>query len=130
MLDSNARPPGAIVVGLGEPAELSLGALRKTLRRGIFGLCRCGGRPGHSASASEQTAGQAAQALRLSALLIGAGEGGLDRDSCAQALLQAAAQAQQALALVSKGQALLTEIEIVELFEDRALATWGALVRR
>src|SRR5271169_1460039 len=36
VLDPNARPPGAVVIGLGEPAELSVGALRRTLRRGLL----------------------------------------------------------------------------------------------
>jgi hypothetical protein len=75
VLDSSARPPGAIVVGLGEPAELSLGALRKTLRRGFLAFAAAAVDLVNSVSANEQTAGQAAQALRLSALMIGAGEG-------------------------------------------------------
>ena len=65
--------------------------------------------------------------LQVSALLVGAGEGGLDRSGCAQALLQAASEAESILLEVLKGKARLDAIEIVELFEDRALATWRAV---
>ena len=119
----NARPPGAVVVGLGEPAELSVGALRRTLRRGILAFAAT--RVDRVASADEGV--EAEPALCVSAVLIGAGEGGLDRSGCVQALLQAAAEAQGILARVSKGKALLAAIEIVELFEDRAVATYRAV---
>ena len=36
VLDSSARPPGAVVVGLGEAADLAAGPLRRTLRHGIL----------------------------------------------------------------------------------------------
>jgi CHAT domain-containing protein/cytosol aminopeptidase family protein len=123
VLDPSARPPGAIVVGLGEPAELSVGALRRTLRRGIlaFAATRVD-RVGSVDGGIQANAG-----LFISTLLIGAGEGGLDRSSCVQALLQAAAEAQGILARVSNDRALLTGIEIVELFEDRAVATSRAV---
>ncbi len=123
VLDPNARPPGAIVIGLGEPAELSVGALRRTLRRGLLAFAAT--RVDRVGSADEGA--EAQPALWVSTLLIGAGEGGLDRSGCVQALLQAAAEAQEILARVSKGEALLAAIEIVELFEDRAVATWRAV---
>jgi hypothetical protein len=125
VLDSSARPPGAVVVGLGEPAELSVGALRRTLRRGLlaFGATRID----RVTSADEGV--EAEPALCVSTVLIGAGEGGLDRSACVQALLQAAAEAQEIFARVSKAKALLAAIEIVELFEDRAIATLRAAVQ-
>ena len=123
VVDPIARPPGAGVIGLGGPAELSVGAQRRTLRRGLLAFAAT--RVDRVASADEGA--EAAPGLGLSTLLIGAGEGGLDRSGCAQALLQAAAEAQEILARVSKGQALLTAIEIVELFEDRAVATWRVI---
>lgn len=116
-LNPEAAPPGAIVVGLGEPAGLSIGALRKTLRRGILAF-----------AADTVDHGRAADgaALRLSTLMIGAGEGGLDLGGCAEALLQAAGEAQAVLHQVGEG-ARLDAIEIVEVFEDRAAATWRSL---
>ncbi len=123
LLDSNARPPGAVVVGLGHPAGLSVGVLRRTLRRGLLAFAATALDRGRSAHGD---GGQAKPALRLSTLLIGAGEGGLDRNGCAQALLQAAGDVQEVLCRVLKGAIQLGEIEIVELFEDRAIATWRA----
>src|SRR5580704_2090723 len=35
LLQSHCKPPGAVVVGLGQPADLSIGTLRETLRQGI-----------------------------------------------------------------------------------------------
>jgi len=76
VLDSSARPPGAVVVGLGEPAGLTVGALRKTLRRGLLAFAATAVDRVNSAIGGGQTEGQAAPGLRLSALMIGAGEGG------------------------------------------------------
>ena len=104
VLDSSARPPpGAAVVGLGEPAELSVGALRRTLRRGLLAL---GATRIDRVTFAEEGV-EAESALCVSTVLIGAGEGGLDRSGCVQALLQAAAEAQEILARVSKAKALL-----------------------
>src|SRR3984885_11113422 len=36
LLQSHCKPPGAVVVGLGQPADLSIGTLRETLRQGIL----------------------------------------------------------------------------------------------
>jgi hypothetical protein len=123
VFDPTTRPPGAVVVGLGEPAELSIGALRRTLRRGILAFAAT--RVDRVASADEGV--EAEPAFCVSTLLIGAGEGGLDRSGCVQALLRAAAEAQEILARVSKGKALLAAIEIIELFEDRAVAACRAV---
>ena len=64
--------------------------------------------------------------LKLSTILIGAGEGGLDRQKCAQALLQAVDEAHAVLTKL-KLKPRLDELEIVELYEDRAYATWRAI---
>ena len=119
LLDPNSKPCGAVVVGLGEPAGLSIGALRETLRQGILAfvvetLDRGCGRP---------VSGPNAQ-LGLSTLLVGAGEGGIDRNSCVQALLQATSQANATLAGLQKPGARFDAVEIIELYEDRAYETW------
>ena len=38
LLDADSNPRGAVIVGLGQPADLSIGALRETLRQGILAL--------------------------------------------------------------------------------------------
>src|SRR5208282_5553300 len=64
--------------------------------------------------------------LGLSALLVGGGEGGLDRSSCVQALLRSASEAQANVTGLETLNARLGPLEIIELYEDRAYATWRA----
>jgi hypothetical protein len=122
LLDPNSRPLGAIVVGLGEPAGLTVGALRETLRQGILSFVAEKMDLGDASPdwAAAQTR------LGLSSLLVGAGEGGLDRNSCMQALLQATSQANAMLAGLERPHPRLGSIEIIELYEDRAQETWRA----
>jgi tetratricopeptide (TPR) repeat protein len=122
LLDSSARPPGAVVVGLGEPAGLSVGPLRRTLRHGVLAIA--GARADQVRSAGKAVEG--ACPLGLSALLIGAGEGGLDRLRCVQALLQGASEARDIVKELGL-PVRLDELEIIELYEDRANATWRAV---
>ena len=65
--------------------------------------------------------------MGLSTLLVGAGEGGIDRNSCVQSLLQATSQANAMLAGLQKPGAALGALEIIELYEDRAYETWRVL---
>ena len=122
LLDSSARPPGAIVVGLGEAADLAAGPLRRTLRHGVLAFAAA--RLDQARSKKEVTKEDCL--LRLSALLIGAGEGGLDRQKCAQTLLQAVIEA-HAILVNLKLKPRIDQLEIVELYEDRAYATWRAI---
>ncbi len=125
LLDPTSRPSGAVVVGLGEPADLSLGALRGTMRQGILAFLA---EKMDQASASPDAVASETR-LGLSALLVGAGEEGLDRHSCVLALLQAASEASAVLAGVQRPHPSLGSIEIVELWEDRALETWRAVMK-
>ncbi len=122
VLDASTRPPGAVVVGLGEPAALAAGPLRRTLRQGILAFAAA--RLDQTRSKKETSEDEFL--LRLSTLLIGAGEGGLDRQKCAQALLQAVNEA-HAVFRKLKLKLRLDDLEIVELYEDRAYATWRAV---
>jgi hypothetical protein len=120
LLDPNSKPRGAVVVGLGQPADLSMGTLRDTLRQGLLSYVM---------EALDQDRGSVDLAdpkkrLGLSALLVGAGVGGVDRNSCVQALLQATSQANALLARLQKPGARLAALQIIELYEDRAFETW------
>ena len=123
VLDSNARPPGAIVVGLGYPAELSIGALGRALRRGLlaFGAAKM------DEARSLGETGDAEVPLQLSALVVGAGEGGVGWSGGVRALLSAARDAQDVLSRLPGAKSRFDAIEIVELFEDRAAATLRAI---
>ena len=122
LLNPNCRPCGAVVVGLDQPAGLSIGALRETLRQGILAFVvevldrGCLSGPADTKSR-----------VGLSTLLVGAGEGGIDRNSCVQSLLQATSQANAMLAGLQKPGARLGTLEIIELYEDRAYETWRVL---
>ena len=122
LLNPNCRPCGAVVVGLDQPAGLSIGALRETLRQGILAFVvevldrGCLSGPADTKSW-----------VGLSTLLVGAGEGGIDRNSCVQSLLQATSQANAMLAGLQKPGARLGTLEIIELYEDRAYETWRVL---
>jgi hypothetical protein len=122
VLDTSARPPGAVVVGLGEAADLAAGSLRRTLRHGVlaFAAARL------DLTRSKGETSEEDSRLRLSALLIAAGEGGLDRQKCAQTLLQAVNEAHAVLTKLDL-KPRMDELEIVELYEDRAYATWRAI---
>jgi tetratricopeptide (TPR) repeat protein len=93
------------------------------LKRGILAFAAA------KADQARSAGGQAGAdlPLQLSALLIGAGEGGPGQSACAQALLRAASGAQAILLELPNVKVRLETIEIVELFEDRAVATWRAI---
>src|ERR1700722_3981234 len=69
VLDSSARPPGAVVVGLGEVADLAAGPLRRTLRHGVlaFAAARL------DLTRSQGETSEEDSRLKLSASLIAAG---------------------------------------------------------
>ena len=117
LLQSHCKPPGAVVVGLGQPADLSIGTLRETLRQGILAYVV----ETLDLGCANASASNPATELGLSCLLVGAGEGGIDRISCVQALLQAVAQANAMLG--GRPKPKLRTLEIIELFEDRAYET-------
>lgn len=120
ILDDAQRPRGAIVVGLGEAASLSLGGLRRTLRQGILALAAA--EIDRRALMSDANTDAAEVSVNFSALMVGSGDGGLDRTTCVTALLQAGAQAQSILAETKGLEARLGSVEIIELLEYRAFA--------
>ncbi len=119
-LDPSSKPRGAVVAGLGQPADLSIGALRDTLRQCILS---------YVTEALDQRRGGGDltgpnKPLGISTLLVGAGDGGVDRSGCVQALLQAASQANAVLFRLQEPGEQLAAIEIIELYQDRALDAW------
>jgi CHAT domain len=123
LLDANSNPRGAVVVGLDQPAGLSIGALRETLRQGILAFVA----ETLDQGSATPDATDLKPRLGLSSLLVGAGEGGIDRNSCVQAILQATSQANVVLADLKDPRARLGALEIIELYEDRAYETWRAV---
>jgi hypothetical protein len=125
LLDATSNPQGAVVVGLGQPAGLSIGALRETLRQGILAFMV--ETLDQSSASPDPAKPKTKTPLGLSSLVVGAGQGGIDRHSCVQAILQAASQANAMLAALKDPRARLDALEIIELYEDRAYETWRAV---
>ncbi len=108
--------PGAVVLGLGQVGELGGGSLSQTLRRGVLEL------------ASAVSEGRFAQSrldgdgVGLSTLAIGTGTGGIGVQDSINAILKAIVDANDTiLAQRQRGELrLIRELEIIELYEDRA----------
>lgn len=110
ILEPETDPPGAVVVGLGTVGELTLGNLTKALSLGLR-------RYGLTAGEVDCPVSEIGQIGKgLSTLIIGSGDGGLGMRNAITALLDAIVHAQDTDALGS-----LETIEIIELFEDRAI---------
>jgi tetratricopeptide (TPR) repeat protein len=118
-----ANPKGAIVIGLGTAGALSVAALTRTFTRALLEYDlewfeRLGQhRPGNG----EATLG-------VSTLLIGTGAGGVSVADSVFALLQGVACANDALAASQQAQRI-TEVEFIELWEDRAIQVLEAFTR-
>ncbi len=123
VLDENTRPEGAVVVGLGDPGSLDPAGLEQALVHGLLRYAvaqteRCRGEAGNGASPAP---------LRLSLLLVGAGEGGLTVETCVKALSEAIVRAHKALAESHPAGRVYDRIEIIELYEHRAIDIWHTL---
>ena len=120
VLDSGAdQARGAIVVGLGDANRLTEGELVRTLTRGLLRYAAVE-REKRRTLIANGSAGR----IGVSCLLVGSGEGGLPVAACVKALLQALKSAQSALAEEGFG-----EIEVIELYEHRALRIWHEITR-
>ena len=112
VLDRNAQPPGAVIVGLGAVGELAPGDLKHTV---ADGLRRYALAVSEAATVARGTAG-------ISVLLIGAGEGGISIRDSITSLLEAILQTNLAL-----GEDALADVELIELYEDRAIQAAHAI---
>ena len=123
---AQARPAGAIVVGLGQVGGLSPGQLEESLRVALLDFAldvvrwpdkRFGddGRPRSAA---------------VTCLLVGTGAGGLPVGDALEAILRAAVAANRRLAEQElDGRVLIDRLEFLELYEDVAILAADALTR-
>lgn len=119
-LDARQRPPGALVMGLGQVGDLTPSRLRATAVKALL------------AHAQAQTNGQAADGppclLQFSSLLIGSGGAGLSLRDSVEALAGAAVEVNDQLQALPGGRSARIEaLEFVELYEDLAIAAAHAL---
>ena len=122
VLDPKVKPPGAVVMGLGNIAELTPGRLRDALVRGLTTYAAAAGE-----ALAPPTAPAGGRGLSVSPVLIGSGEGGLSIDDTVAALLNAVLETQRRLQ--QAGGPVFVRVQVVELVEERALRIWHALHR-
>lgn len=108
------RPRAAIVVGLGEEGKLSAQHLSYTLRIGILAYAE---RLAESASKIET--------FKIAATLVGSGGFGITIGNAVLALVQAITDANQKLK--ETGWPRVSDLEIVEMYLDRATDAWRVL---
>jgi CHAT domain len=116
--DPYARPGGAIIVGLGSVGSLSASLLTRSFSRALleYVLERRKGTDPESGG------------IGLASLLIGTGAGGMSVADSVFALVRGLAQANKALAAANQAERI-TDVELIELYEDRAILALEALDR-
>ena len=120
--DRYARPGGAIVVGLGAVGALTASSLTRSFERALLEYVlerRKSSMPG-----SEESG----RGIGISTLLIGTGAGGMSVTDSVFALVRGARQANQALGAAERDERI-AELEVIELYEDRAILALEALDR-
>ena len=122
VLDEDATPPGAIIVGLGAVGSLSTGELRRTIARGLVN---------YALLAAERDSAATFKPLKVTSMLVGSGEGGVTIQNSVAAILEAALDANRALLGTNICQRVrIDEVELLEIHLDRAvnasrvLRTW------
>lgn len=126
-LNPGKKPQGALVIGLGRVGELTVGHLTSGFTRGALVYAT---RLVEQEKRASQ--GRLPQPIRvkISTLLIGTGAGGMTIDDSIAALLHGVAQANRVLREQGLAETVaIAELELIELFEDRALAAAHALPR-
>ncbi|RNC67366.1 MAG: CHAT domain-containing protein, partial [Desulfuromonadales bacterium] len=119
----DGKPPGAIVIGLGEVGKLSPGRLLRAVSRGArsYSLSR--------AECPQVKSGKAGTA-GISCLLVGTGAGGVSVQDAVTAILRGIIDANRSIADSGRpGLAPIEDVEFVELFEDRAIQAARTLAR-
>ncbi|MEY8830000.1 CHAT domain-containing protein [Sedimentitalea sp. XS_ASV28] len=119
ILREDRAPQGAVVVGLGTYGSLTPGKLKDTFRQAVlrYGLVT------RERRKESSPAGNAALApLGLSTLLIGHMGANITIQQSVEAILQAVAEANEAL-----GETPIEHLEFVELFDDTAFQAASAL---
>lgn len=123
---ADARPGGAVVLGLGQVGELSPGLLAKCARDAMLEYAlRIAQWPDARFGPSSPV-----RSAALTCLLVGTGAGGMTPRDSIEAILRGAVAANDKLVAAElEGQVVIDRIEFVELYEDVAIAAAEALDR-
>lgn len=122
---SNSRPPGAIVIGLGRVGELTPKDLQRTYYNAALKFAL-------SVAACPDDRFRDKDGLTratISSLLIGTEAGGVTVEECMLAALRALKAANAALDRGATATVLISKVEFIELWEDRAIEAAAALDR-
>ncbi len=115
-----ARPAGAIVVGLGMVGTLGPASLTRSFSRALLEYVI------EERKRRTSTATSADERVRIATLLIGTGAGGMSVADSVYALIRGVNLANERLA-AARLDDRIGEVEIVELYQDRALQALEAL---
>jgi tetratricopeptide (TPR) repeat protein len=122
---AEGRPPGALVVGLGDVGELTASTLSATFARALLELAR------HTIETPACAGGGASNEphrIAVSSLLIGTGAGGIGIRDSVLALLRGVTLANRTLDQTDQAKrARIAAIEFIELLEGRAIDAVRAL---
>lgn len=124
---AGGKPPGALVLGLGRVGELTPSLLCATFTRALLELAR---QVVEGQGLDRQGAARGPEGIALSCLLIGTGAGGIGVQESVLALLHGVVQANRTLEQAGQaGRVRVSAMELVELWEDRAIAAARTLDR-
>lgn len=120
LLDLNAKPTGAIVVGLGRVGKLSPRELSRTITSGLTAFAM---------EASDR--GFQEPPFTITTVLVGSGESGLPLPTCVSSILEGVKEANAVLRHVDARQELrFSQIDLMELHLDRAVQVSKYLEQR
>lgn len=124
----DAKPPGGVIVGLGEISELTSGVLERTVARGLLALAAAMAERAEKESAVTAPGGGPARPHGVSCVLIGSGEGVIAVHDCIRALLRAVQHANRLLEdRESEHLGMFQRLELIELVEQQAITAWHAV---
>jgi len=118
----SGKPPGALVVGLGEVGGLTPSLLSATFARALLELARQIVEGGDPAGGPHRIA--------ISSLLIGTGAGGISVQDSVLAILRGVFEANSTLDQAGQADSVhIATLELVELWEDRAISAARAFAQ-
>ncbi len=123
--DPDAKPQGAIVVGLGTPTNLSAVSLTRSCTHALMEYVSAWTQ---GRQLLGRTSARQLNEIGLTTLLIGTGAGGVSLPDSLYALLRAVAAANRSLEAAGRSERIC-DIEIIELWEDIAIQAARCLIR-
>ncbi|MCB0556535.1 MAG: CHAT domain-containing protein [Phaeodactylibacter sp.] len=132
ILDAGNDPPGAIIIGMGNFGDLSQGRLSRSV---AFAAKELAVKKHEAFQIDKASHGDSEQDVTppdppcFSTLLIGSSYGGLTIQHSIRAILSGVQQANQSLRNVGLEDFMIAAVEIIEIYQDRAVQAAHALRR-